>query len=77
VSSERRTLSLLTPLSSFLVIRVPVGGQLGGFQQAHLAGLGHQDTGLDQAGHRGVLGLRELLGDTVIALGKAGLLEPG
>ena len=52
-------------------------GSSAGLQQAHLAGLGHQDARLDQPGHAGVLGLGELLGDAVIALGKADLLEPG
>ena len=57
--------------------RVPVGGQLVGPEQAHLAALRREDARLDHAGDAGVLGLGERLGHAVLALGEARLLEPG
>ena len=55
---------------------VPVCGQLVGAQQAYLAALRGEDARLDHSGDAGVLGRGERLGDTVLALGEARLLEP-
>ena len=57
--------------------RVPVGGQLLGPEQPHLAALRFEDARLDHAGDARVLGLGELFGHAVLALGEARLLEPG
>ena len=57
--------------------RVPVGRQFIGPEQPHLAALRFEDAGLDHAGDARVLGLGELFGHAVLALGEARLLEPG
>ena len=57
--------------------RVPVGGQFGGFEQAHAAALRGDDARVHHAGDGRVLALGQLLGDAVFALGKTDLLEPG
>ena len=58
-------------------IRIPVVGQFSGSQQAHFAGAGVEDAGLDHAVHASVFGLGECLGDAELALVEAGMLEPG
>ena len=56
---------------------VPVAGSSSWPEQPHSAAARHQDSRLDHPGDAGVLGLRQLFGHTIIALGEPRLLEPG
>jgi hypothetical protein len=56
---------------------VPVLGQFGGLEQAHLASLRGKDPCFHQSGDAGVLGLGQSFGHAVLRTCKAVLLEPG